>query len=156
MNDDLSEVIIKCLLDSELSSYQISKDTDISDQTISNYRKGKSKPRGVNLKALSNYFGISEKGKDNIQASGISANYQGHFTEPINTILGGSNNVVGNKGAVKNVSENKDIKANALILENEKLKKDVIFLNKKVEELQNKLLDEKERLIKLMIDKGLV
>lgn len=57
----LDEVLNK-LINSDISNYKISQDTGISDETIANYRKGKSKPRGANLKILSQYLECSEDG----------------------------------------------------------------------------------------------
>lgn len=51
-----SEHVVKLLKDSKLSSYKISQDTGISDETIQNYKKGKTKPKGVNLVILSKYL----------------------------------------------------------------------------------------------------
>lgn len=58
MNNDLQEQVIKALIASTISSYQIAKDTGISDQTIQNYRNKITKPKGNNLAILSNYLGI--------------------------------------------------------------------------------------------------
>lgn len=56
MEHDILDNTIKLLINSSLSNYRISLDTGISDETIANYRKGKSKPRGANLKILSEYL----------------------------------------------------------------------------------------------------
>lgn len=57
MENILEEVLNK-LINSELSNYKIAVDTGISDETIANYRKGKTKPKGSNLKTLAKYLGV--------------------------------------------------------------------------------------------------
>lgn len=52
------DTIVKLLRDSELSSYKIAQNTGISDQTIQNYRDGKTRPKGSNLIILSKYLGL--------------------------------------------------------------------------------------------------
>lgn len=73
MNKILSATL-NALKSSALSSYKIAQDTGISDQTISNYRSGSTKPRGINLKILAQYLGTYENestktdlGKDTTQ-----------------------------------------------------------------------------------------
>ncbi|MCQ2137861.1 MAG: helix-turn-helix domain-containing protein [Bacteroidales bacterium] len=51
-----TEEVVNLLKQTNLSNYKISKDTGISDETINNYRTGKTKPRGANLKLLSKYL----------------------------------------------------------------------------------------------------
>lgn len=58
------EQVVKLLKSSKLTSYKISQDTGISDQTIQNYRKGKTEPKGVNLVILAKYLGIGDDLKD--------------------------------------------------------------------------------------------
>lgn len=60
MNADILEKVINSLINSDISNYRISMDTGISDETIANYRKGKSKPRGANLKVLAKYLGLTQ------------------------------------------------------------------------------------------------
>ncbi|OFY43959.1 MAG: hypothetical protein A2X18_07465 [Bacteroidetes bacterium GWF2_40_14] len=56
---DLADRVLKYLMNSDLSNYKIMQDTGISDQTIANYKAGKTKPKGNSLKILANYLGIS-------------------------------------------------------------------------------------------------
>lgn len=60
--ENILDDVIKLLKESELSSYKIAQDTGISDQTIQNYRDGKTKPKGANLKTLAKYLGRLENG----------------------------------------------------------------------------------------------
>lgn len=57
----IAQEIIDRLNKNKSSAYRISKDTGISDQTISNYRNGKTIPQGANLKILAKYLCIYEK-----------------------------------------------------------------------------------------------
>lgn len=41
------------------TAYQVSKDTGISQSTLSDWKKGRSKPKAEKLKILANYFGVS-------------------------------------------------------------------------------------------------
>lgn len=59
--DGILSATINALKSSKLSNYKIAQDTGISDQTISNYRTGSTKPRGTNLKILAQYLGTIEK-----------------------------------------------------------------------------------------------
>lgn len=52
--------VVKLLKLNTLSSYKIAQETGISDQTIQNYREGKTKPSGANLTILTKYLGIAE------------------------------------------------------------------------------------------------
>lgn len=63
--NDLIDKIIKELINSELTHYKISADTGITAETISNYRRGKTKPSGANSKVLAKYFGINQDGDAN-------------------------------------------------------------------------------------------
>lgn len=55
---DLDTLVVKALIDSSLSSYKIAQDTGISDTTISNYKRNRTKPNFNHIKTLANYFGI--------------------------------------------------------------------------------------------------
>lgn len=55
---DIINIVIDRLKESELSHYQIAKETGITSQTISNYRRGVTSPKGSNLWILAKYFGI--------------------------------------------------------------------------------------------------
>lgn len=58
--DKTTSMIIDRLMHSALSHYQIGKDTGISSQTISNYRRGRTIPKGPNLLILAKYFGLDQ------------------------------------------------------------------------------------------------
>lgn len=57
-----ADKVIKLLISSDLSSYKISKDTGITQGTLSNYKTGKTKPTDANtrilLKYLSSHVGL--------------------------------------------------------------------------------------------------
>ena len=40
------------------TSYQVSKDTGIGQNTLSNWKTGRSKPKAEKLKILADYFGV--------------------------------------------------------------------------------------------------
>ena len=40
------------------TSYQVSKDTGIGQNTLSNWKTGRSKPKIENIKILADYFGV--------------------------------------------------------------------------------------------------
>lgn len=40
------------------TTYQVSKDTGISQNVFSNWKSGRSKPKADKLKILANYFGV--------------------------------------------------------------------------------------------------
>ena len=66
---DIQDEAIKFLASSSLSSYQICKDTGISEVSIGNYRKGIKRPNFANAKILAAYFEDStEKPKTDIIA----------------------------------------------------------------------------------------
>lgn len=43
----------------ELTAYRVSKDTGISQASLADWRKGRSKPKIDKLQKLANYFGVS-------------------------------------------------------------------------------------------------
>lgn len=53
------EVFEKLLKEKGVTSYRVSKDTGISQATLSDWKNGKSKPKADKLKTLSEYFGVS-------------------------------------------------------------------------------------------------
>lgn len=53
------EVFEKLLKEKGVTSYRVSKDTGISQATLSDWKNGKSKPKADKLKILSEYFGVS-------------------------------------------------------------------------------------------------
>lgn len=92
-----------------------------------------------------------------VQQSGRSANYQGTFTEPINTIMGSGNSIGGT--AHERIPEIKGqklaqakIEAIELRHENEKLKVEIEHLKMTIE-LQKSFIEEKERMIKILLEK---
>lgn len=92
-----------------------------------------------------------------IQQSGRSANYQGTFTEPINTIMGSGNSIGGT--ARERIAEIKgqkltQAKTEAIELrhENERLKSEIEHLKMTIE-LQKSFIEEKERMIKILLEK---
>ena len=48
----------KLLKDSGKTSYQVSKDTGIGQNTLSNWKTGRSRPKVEKLKILADYFGV--------------------------------------------------------------------------------------------------
>ncbi len=56
--------VVKALRESVVSNYRIMQETGISDQTIANYRDGKTAPKGVNLQILAKYLGIANYSND--------------------------------------------------------------------------------------------
>lgn len=47
------------LIERNITSYRVSKDTGISQATLSDWRRGRSKPKVEKLQILANYFGVS-------------------------------------------------------------------------------------------------
>lgn len=101
-----------------------------------------------------------------IQQSGRSANYQGTFTEPINTVIG-SGNITGSENKISYAQQKKaailrrtsNNPTTELRQENEKLKSEVERLKMENEhlkmtiELQKSFIEEKERMIKILLEK---
>lgn len=56
--------VVKALRESMVTNYKIMQETGISDQTIANYRDGKTAPKGVNLQILAKYLGIANYSND--------------------------------------------------------------------------------------------
>lgn len=53
------EIFRKLLDEKGITSYQVSKDTGISQTTLSDWKLGKSTPKADKLKKLADYFGVS-------------------------------------------------------------------------------------------------
>lgn len=53
------EKFSKLLQEKHLSTYRVSKDTGISQQTFSDWKIGKSKPKLDKLQKIADYFGVS-------------------------------------------------------------------------------------------------
>lgn len=51
--------IFEIMKEKELTAYRVSKDTGISQASLADWRKGRSKPKIDKLQKLSEYFGIS-------------------------------------------------------------------------------------------------
>ena len=56
--------VVKALRESLVTNYKIMQETGISDQTIANYRDGRTAPKGVNLQILAKYLGIANSSND--------------------------------------------------------------------------------------------
>lgn len=101
-----------------------------------------------------------------VQQSDRSANYQGTFTEPINTVIG-SGNITGSENRISYAQQKKAAmlgrtpsnETTELRLENEKLKSEAERLKMENEhlkmtiELQKSFIEEKERMIKILLEK---
>lgn len=96
--------------------------------------------------------------------SGMSANYQGNFTQPIHTEIGHRNEVGKiTKNNIEDIlkKENEKLKQQVSLLEAQMVIKDEIIeaKNKAIEEKErlieekDKRIEEKERLIKILLDK---
>ena len=55
-NSDRIDLAVKSLKNTKLSNYAIAKDTQISQSTLGNYKKGKTKPTPANAEILLQYF----------------------------------------------------------------------------------------------------
>lgn len=101
----------------------------------------------------------------NVQLSDRSANYQGTFTEPINTILGGSGNTIGasareriaKKKAEKGIGTQPEAiqlmhEIQILNVENEKLKAEIEHLKENLR-LKDTVIQAKDEVIKLLAEK---
>lgn len=93
LTENQIEKILEKLKSSELSAYFISKKTGISEQTILNYRKGKTFPTDANAKLLEYFFnegncGIGNKNSENR--------------------VNGSNNIIGDNSTIDNRQYNSD------------------------------------------------
>lgn len=53
------ETFKKLIDERNITSYKVSKDTGISQATLSDWKAGKSKPKADKLKILAEYFGVS-------------------------------------------------------------------------------------------------
>lgn len=53
------ETFKKLIDERNITSYKVSKDTGISQTTLSDWKAGKSKPKADKLKILAEYFGVS-------------------------------------------------------------------------------------------------
>ena len=53
------ETFKKLIDERDITSYKVSKDTGISQTTLSDWKAGKSKPKVDKLKILADYFGVS-------------------------------------------------------------------------------------------------
>ena len=51
--------IFEMMKEKELTAYRVSKDTGISQASLADWRKGRSKPKIDKLQKLSEYFGVS-------------------------------------------------------------------------------------------------
>ena len=51
--------IVEIMKEKELTAYRVSKDTGISQASLADWRKGRSKPKIDKLQKLSEYFGVS-------------------------------------------------------------------------------------------------
>ncbi len=49
----------KLLIDNNITSYKVSKDTGISTSTLSDWKTGRSVPKLDKLKKLADYFGVT-------------------------------------------------------------------------------------------------
>ena len=49
----------KLLREKQLSAYRVSKETNISQSTLSDWKTGRSTPKTEKLKLLADYFGVS-------------------------------------------------------------------------------------------------
>ncbi len=49
----------KLLVDNNITSYKVSKDTGISTSTLSDWKTGRSVPKLDKLKKLADYFGVT-------------------------------------------------------------------------------------------------
>lgn len=92
-----------------------------------------------------------------VQLSDRSANYQGTFTEPINTIMGSGNSIGGSaRERITEIKGQKLVQAKTEAIElrheNEKLKAEIEHLKMTIE-LQKSFIEEKERMIKILLEK---
>ena len=82
--DNQIEKILEVLKKSELTAYEISKSTHITQATIGNYRNGKTIPTQANALILKQFFKID------------FADETGGFSQNQNSIVLGNNNSTGN------------------------------------------------------------
>lgn len=53
------EIFEKLMKSHNLTAYQISKETGVAQSTLSDWKKGKSKPKTDKLQKIADYFGVS-------------------------------------------------------------------------------------------------
>lgn len=53
------EILVKLMKERGMSAYRLSKETGVSQSTLSDWKAGKSVPRPITLKVLADYFGVS-------------------------------------------------------------------------------------------------
>lgn len=122
MTDKDIEIIVNKLIDCKLSGYYISKQTEITETTISNYRQKKTIPTKANAKILEYFFKELEGNNSKNQS-----------------IIGDNNTMAGN-----NLNTNDNI--NQIISE---LREQIRSKDKTIDNLMNqinKLMDQIERL----------
>lgn len=140
---DTSDIVIKCLIDSDLSNYRIAQDTGISDAAIGYYRKRKTKPSIGNIKVLANYFGIrfDENGEAIVTKSPSSDNNMSGNRGGINNNVVGNNNknhVNANSGDLEKLISVMERQADQLTKSQEHLTKSQEQIDKLIELLSKK------------------
>lgn len=97
LTENQIEKIIDILKASDISSYEISKRTKITQATIGNYRKGKTTPTQANALILKQFFNVE------------FADETGNFSQNHNSIVMGNNNSTGNIDNRQYYSDSPDV-----------------------------------------------
>lgn len=53
------EIFNKLLKERDITAYRVAVDTGVSQSSLSDWKKGKSKPKYENMKKIADYFGVS-------------------------------------------------------------------------------------------------
>lgn len=127
MTDKEIEIIVNKLINCKLSGYQISKKTEITETTISNYRQRKTLPTKANAKLLEYFF-------KELEGKYVSNNQS--ITGNNNTMAGNDIQVTGNIeqliSELKEQIKSKDRTINCLIEQINKLMRQIEKLTDKI------------------------
>lgn len=120
MTENQLDIVLEKIKKSKDSNYKIAQATGITEATIGNYKKGKTKPTNANLRLLLKYFSDIEKS---------------------NQVISGDNNLLSGGDLKIRGSEDFSQKKLNQIIEN--LRKQLI----EKDHLIKKLIDQQEKLI---------
>lgn len=110
LTDIQIEKILEVLKSSEITAYKISKDTGITQSTLSNYRRGKTFPTQANAAILKHYFNIN------------FADCSGDFSQNSNSVVLGNNTKAGNIDNRQYYLESPDVLRAQVDLLNDRIK----------------------------------
>jgi len=125
LTDIQIEKILEVLKRSEITAYKISKDTGITQSTLSNYRRGKTFPTQANASILQHYFNIN------------FADCSGDFSQNSNSVVLGNNTKAGNIDNRQYYLESPDVLRAQVDLLNERIKEKDALLERLLQIIDN-------------------